>query len=230
MRVGLSFDTDGAQHHAAALGPEEIVQLGLLADQTVGDRPGRRITHAPPFLLDLLSPNGKIGALATAALGAPANPVRLLVFDKTPQTNWSVAWHQDRTLAVRGKGDVPGYGPWSVKDGVQHVAPPVSVLERMATLRVHLDACGEDNAPLEIAPGSHQRGLVKAQKAAAVAEEIGPIACHAEAGDVWLYRTLILHMSKPSATPARRRVLQADYAAFNLPGNLEWLGVCAKLS
>ena len=51
------------------------------------------------------------------------------------------------------------------------------------------------------------------------------MTCVAEAGDVWLYATPILHASEASHRPGHRRVLQVDYAAEELPGGLEWLGV-----
>jgi hypothetical protein len=42
-------------------------------------------------------------------------------------------------IAVRQRIDVMGFGPWSRKEGVWHVAPPIGVLAAMRTLRVHLD-------------------------------------------------------------------------------------------
>ena len=45
------------------------------------------------------------------------------------------------------------------------------------------------------------------------------------AGDVWLYSTPIVQASEVASCPARRRVLQIDFAARELPGGLEWLGV-----
>jgi hypothetical protein len=66
-----------------------------------------------------------------------------------------VPWHQDRTIVVRERIKVDGFGPWSIKDGLLHVAPPYDMLARMVTLRVHLDAVPESNAPLLIVPGSH---------------------------------------------------------------------------
>jgi hypothetical protein len=51
------------------------------------------------------------------------------------------------------------------------------------------------------------------------------IACLADRGDAWLYRTLILHASAAAAEPRRRRVLQVDYAAQSLPDGLEFLGL-----
>jgi hypothetical protein len=49
--------------------------------------------------------------------------------------------------------------------------------------------------------------------------------CLAERGDIWLYRTLVLHASAAATRPKRRRVLQIDYAASPLPCGLEYLGV-----
>jgi ectoine hydroxylase-related dioxygenase (phytanoyl-CoA dioxygenase family) len=95
----------------------------------------------------------------------------------------------------------------------------------MVTLRVHIDPVAADNGPLRIAPGSHHRGRVAAQEMAAVVNECGSHECLAEAGDIWLYATLILHASEAAVKPLRRRVLQVDFSADELPGGLEWLGV-----
>ncbi len=152
------------------------------------------------------------------------------MFDKTPATNWAVAWHQDRTIAVKDRREVDGYGPWSRKAGAAHVAPPVSVLEGMVTLRAHLDDCGEDNAPLHVALGSHRLGLVPADQAGQQARARETMTCLASVGDVWTYRTLFLHASDKAARPVRRRVLQVDFAAFDLPSGLLWSGVSSRMS
>src|SRR5262245_7189469 len=81
-------------------------------------------------------------------LGPGAFVVRGLFFDKTPRANWKVSWHQDLTIAVRVRIEAPGFGPWSLKAGVVHVQPPAEILERMATVRLHLDDCSESNGPL----------------------------------------------------------------------------------
>jgi hypothetical protein len=151
--------------------------------------------------------------------------VRAVLFDKTAEANWSVAWHQDRTIPIRERRDAPGYGPWSRKDGILHVMPPVTVLERMATLRIHIDPVGPDNAPLRASLGSHRIGLVPAAEAAATAESLPQIVCLAEPGDVWAYSTPILHASDRATAPMRRRVLQVDYAVDELPHGLAWSGV-----
>jgi hypothetical protein len=99
--------------------------------------------------------NSGIGAVARRHLGAGARPVRAILFDKNAEVNWGLAWHQDRTIAVRRRVEVPGFGPWTVKAGMVHVAPPFSLLARMITVRIHLDPVDAANAPLLIAPGSH---------------------------------------------------------------------------
>ena len=139
--------------------------------------------------------------------------------------NWALGWHQDRTIVVKKRFETNGFGPWSIKQGMQHVAPPVDLLARMVTLRVHLDDVPFTNAPLLIAPRSHRYGLVAVGDIEEVVRRCGTRVCIAEAGDIWLYATSILHASSVAAIPARRRVLQIDFAAEALPGQLEWLGV-----
>ena len=86
--------------------------------------------------------------------------MRAVLFDKSNEANWSLTWHQDRTICVEQRMEVEGFGPWTRKGGMDHVAPPFDVLSRMATLRVHLDDVPATNAPLLIAPGSHRDGRV----------------------------------------------------------------------
>ena len=106
-----------------------------------------------------------------------------------------------------------------------HVAPPFEVLAAMATLRVHLDPVPATNAPLLIAPRSHLLGRIPGDEVAQVVERCGSVACLADAGDIWLYATPILHASEAAIEPGHRRVLQVDFAVDDLPGGLQWLGV-----
>ena len=66
-------------------------------------------------------------------------PVRAIYSDKSVETNWLVAWHQDLTIVVNQQAELACYGPWSVKNGPVHVQPPAEWLERMLTIRLHLD-------------------------------------------------------------------------------------------
>lgn len=210
----------------------------LFAGAAFADLPGLEtaMAHLPPdqagirlygvdALRSFLALSGSIGTIAAMAIGAAAKPVRAILFDKGAANNWSLAWHQDRTICVREKIEMPGFGPWSIKAGLHHVAPPIELLSRMVTLRVHLDDVSATNAPLLIAPGSHLRGRVPESSVAAVVAECGVLACLAKAGDVWAYSTPILHASELAADPVHRRVLQVDFSADHLPGGLTWLGV-----
>ena len=176
-------------------------------------------------LLPLLEFGSPIGNLAATQLGPAAKPVRAILFDKTPGTNWALSWHQDRTIAVRDRADLPGWGPWTRKAGILHVQPPFECIERMVTLRVHLDHVPPDNAPLLIAPGSHLFGRVPEADTGELVGRCGTAMCTADRGDVWMYATAIVHASAASTGHAHRRVLQVDYAAEPLPPPLEWLGI-----
>jgi len=226
VRANLDFRRDGAALFTAALARASVEQLQALADEVVRARPGARL-QSTPALSELLAPSGSIGALAARLTSPAARPVRAAMFDKTPDANWAVAWHQDRTLPVRERIMVEGFGPWSTKDGLLHVAPPFEILARMVTLRIHLDSVDPANAPLRVALGSHRLGRVAADEASARAAEHWVIECLADVGDVWAYATPILHASDRAEPPCQRRVLQVDYADFELPGGLEWLGLDA---
>jgi len=147
------------------------------------------------------------------------------LFDKTPETNWALGWHQDRTIAVKQRVPVDGFGTWSVKSGMLHVEPPFELLSGMVTLRVHIDPVPADNAPLLIALGSHKLGRIAEEHVREVVRTCSTVACLAEPGDIWLYATPILHASEAAVAPVHRRVLQVDFSAGRLPGGLEWLGI-----
>ena len=219
----LSLVKDGAQHIPAAVLPL-IHDIGDALRDLPSGQAGVRI-HGIAALRSILSAEGAIGAVAAEFLGPHCRPVRAILFDKTAGTNWSLAWHQDRTICVKRRIDVEGYGPWTTKSGMQHVAPPFELLARMITLRVHLDDVPVGNAPLLIAPGSHAAGRVPVTDYDEVVNRCGVYACLARAGDIWVYATPILHASESADITGHRRVLQIDYAAEDLPGGLEWSGV-----
>ena len=193
--------------------------LSRVADRLGAVKAGARVSTCDPALEEVMA---VLAGIVDPVLPR-ARAVRALWFDKTPDANWLVPWHQDRTIAVRERREVPGYGPWSVKQGTCHVEPPFALLAAMLTVRLHIDDCPAGNAPLEVAIGSH-RERVAADAAAREAETFPRHLCLAVAGDLWLYRTPILHRSARAATPGRRRVLQVDFCAQALPAGLQWAG------
>lgn len=211
----LALAQDGCACWRAAAAAELVRELhAVCPDEVVA---GRRLA-----MDDVLVVMAMPAMQAIAETCRPgARPVRTVLFDKSPTCNWSVPWHQDRTIAVKTRADVADFGPWSIKDGIHHVEPPFMLLAEMVTLRLHLDPCPAENSPLEVALGTH-RQRVAAGDALSAANVCVQELCTADAGDVWVYATPILHRSGSAAAPVRRRVLQIDFSAATLPVGLEW--------
>ncbi len=179
-------------------------------------------------LLDLpeiskLAESSTVRQLAEEVLGEKAFAVRGILFDKIPEANWKVPWHQDVTIAVRAREDVAGFGPWSTKAGILHVQPPAQVLERMISIRLHLDACDESNGALHVIPGSHRAGRIAETEIPSMIEKSQAHACVVGRGGALLMRPLLLHASSPSQAAAHRRVVHLDFASDQLPSPVKWL-------
>lgn len=161
--------------------------------------------------------------LIQPVVGPTAIPVRALFFDKTPEANWPVLWHQDLTIAVAERRDQEGWGPWSVKAGIPHVEAPPSLLAAMLTIRLHLDDCHAENGPLRVIPGSHALGRLSRERIQAIRQSTEETSCLAQEGSALLMRPLLLHASSPAKTPAHRRVLHIEFAREDaLPAPLKW--------
>lgn len=154
--------------------------------------------------------------------GERLHAVRGLFFDKTQAANWPVPWHQDLTLAVKTRHELPGWTNWTVKRGVPHVQPPAEFLTRMITARLHLDNCAADNGALRVIPGSHAGGTLT-RKGVDAAKQRDAVTICARAGDALLMKPLLLHASSPAQTPSHRRVLHIEFAPVSLlPDELAW--------
>ncbi|MBC8353893.1 MAG: phytanoyl-CoA dioxygenase family protein [Planctomycetes bacterium] len=154
-------------------------------------------------------------------LGDDCFAVRAVFFDKIPDANWSLGWHQDSVIAVRERLDIEGFVAWSEKAGVWQVQPPADVLAKMLAIRVHLDDCPADNGALRVLPGSHSHGWLD--------DEIDDwkantpeVICDVRATDIIAMHPLVLHASAKSNQPRHRRVIHIEYAAEELSGSLEW--------
>lgn len=217
----MNLSNDGARHIAALFDIKDVRALIEALDGSDQPKAGQRIAHSQA-LARWIGPGSTLCGLVAREIGVDAKPVRAILFDKGDAANWALGWHQDRTIAVSHRADVNGFTCWTVKDGVQHTEPPFALLERMITARVHIDRVPADNAPLKVICGSHALGRLFAADVERIAKNSPTVACLAEVGDVWLYRTPILHASDRAAPGKRRRVLQIDYSADLLPGPLGW--------
>lgn len=186
----LTLNDDGAQLFAQALDEAACGRLETALAALPTSRPDVRIGEGRQ--LQPFSDNpGPIGAIEASVLGEQARPVRAILFDKTAERNWALGWHQDRTIVVKERMNTDRYGPWTVKSGLIQVEPPFEILERMVTLRVHLDAVDQRNAPLRIVPGSHRLGRLPEAEIRGVVATFGERLCLAERGDVFDVNTKI---------------------------------------
>ncbi len=219
----VSLDRHGAQLFAANAIPIVGDLLDALSDYDAPS-PGSRIASNPALAHMLADGNGLAG-IASKLAGRAVKPVRAILFDKSEANNWALGWHQDRTICVQQRHDLDGFGPWTMKQGLQHVQPPFEIIARMITLRVHIDPVDDENAPLLVALGSHKFGLISVPEIFAAVANCRTLACLAGPGDVWAYATPIIHASERSQSTSRRRVLQVDYSGEELPKPLCWLGI-----
>jgi ectoine hydroxylase-related dioxygenase (phytanoyl-CoA dioxygenase family) len=180
----------------------------------------RNLLNVVPFTRDLAN-SAACRSLVEPVLGSTARVVRGIYFDKHPDANWKVAWHQDLTIAVKHRVDIDGYGPWSIKAGIHHVQPPVSILENMLTVRLHLDDTDDANGALRVVPGSQQYGRLDPRQIENCKQQ-SPFTCVVKSGGAVVMRPLLLHSSLAAVDPKHRRVLHFEYSSGDLPSGLRW--------
>lgn len=155
-------------------------------------------------------------------LPANAVAVQCTLFDKSPANNWLVSLHQDLSIPVKDRVDVPECSGWSEKQGELYVQPPVSVLEKLVVVRVHIDDCPAESGALRVVPGSHVDGRLSQDRVEALRTQSGEIVVPVARGGALVMRPLVLHASSKGTSEAPRRVLHFVFGPRNLPLGLEW--------
>lgn len=151
--------------------------------------------------------------IARQYVGSGARPFRATLFDKSPDANWLVAWHQDTALPLRWRIDDPAWGPWSTKAGVLYAHAPAWALEQIVALRISLDDSTLANGPLRVLPGTNAEGVLSEARIDALSRAKTPVDCVTAAGGIVAVRPLTVHASSKSTSTQRRRVLHVEYAA-----------------
>lgn len=150
---------------------------------------------------------------ACEVLGPQAFPFRATIFDKSPDSNWLVVWHQDTALPLRCRIDVPGWGPWSTKQGIAYAHAPAEVLSQVLALRLHLYDSTAENGPLRVLPRTHRLGLLSDDRIHELSQCTEAVDCVIPRGGILAMRPLLVHASSKSRTEMPRRVLHIEYAA-----------------
>lgn len=208
---------DGFAIVPACLDESVVTQIcGSMDD----DKYGRRNLLGDPIVQQVALSNA-VRSVVASVLGPVFFAVKATFFNKTPSANWKVPWHQDLTITVRDRINLAGFGPWTVKDGVLNVQPPVEILTEILAVRIHLDINDGDNGPLRVIPGSHRYGRLSIQQIADW-DKSDCVTCLVPRAGALLMRPLLLHASSASKVAKNRRVIHLEFATEELPGGLKW--------
>jgi ectoine hydroxylase-related dioxygenase (phytanoyl-CoA dioxygenase family) len=225
----MSLKTDGFAIITNALNGEitETLLDDLLALTITNRKRGvygvRNLLNLSPKILEF-SKSKIVREIVENILGKDAKIVRAIYFDKTEMANWNVPWHQDLTIAVSERHETNGFTIWTKKAGIHHVQPPTSILERMLTLRFHLDDADETNGALKVFANSHKFGRLTATEIANLKSKERVVLCEVKKGDCFLMKPLLVHSSSAGLNPSNRRVIHLEFSADNLPNGLQFYG------
>jgi len=167
--------------------------------------------HLPP--VRKLARGPQLIALARHLLGPEAFPYRATIFEKTPTKNWLIVWHQDTALPLEQRRELPGWGPWSVKDGIAYAHAPSSALEQVLALRIHFDDSTSENGPLRVLPGTHRLGVLSDDQIHDLSHRNSAVDCIVPKAGVIAMRPLLVHASSKVQNGMARRVMHIEYAA-----------------
>jgi ectoine hydroxylase-related dioxygenase (phytanoyl-CoA dioxygenase family) len=211
--MGDAFDRDGFAIRSDVVGMDAVEELlkALSHSLIIRSRAGMRhaLAHSA---VRAVAESAAMLSLAQALIGSGAFAFRATLFDKSPQSNWHVVWHQDTALPFVERHDVAGFGPWSQKAGISYAHAPAAALEPIVALRLHLDDSSESNGPLRVLPGTHALGVLADSQVDELVASRQPVACVAPRGSVVAMRPLILHASSKATSKEPRRVLHIEYA------------------
>jgi len=216
------LESDGFALADIVLADHQCAHIAMSLPSLLGaGRGGVRNLIAHPTVVTLLS-HERLGRYLWSIIGRELVAVKATLFDKTPAANWRVQWHQDRSIAVKERLEVAGYGPWSSKAGSLHVDAPQEVLSQMLAIRIHLDASGPENGPLRVIPGSHRLGKLSDEGIAAAVAEHPMKELHVRQGALLMMRPLLIHSSSPALSAEHRRVLHIEVAPVEAISPLKW--------
>ncbi|MCJ0741139.1 phytanoyl-CoA dioxygenase family protein [Pedobacter montanisoli] len=164
--------------------------------------------------------NQKLNHLISDLFGNEYFVVKSIYFDKPGKSNWYVSYHQDLTISVDHKTDHQDFGPWTKKQNQYAVQPPLHILERNFTIRIHLDDTNELNGALKVIPKSHLKKIYRPENIDWTIEN--EVICSINKGGVMIMKPLILHSSNRTVNQQRRRVIHIEFSNSDLPKGINW--------
>jgi ectoine hydroxylase-related dioxygenase (phytanoyl-CoA dioxygenase family) len=164
--------------------------------------------------------NDRLISIINCLFGNDFFVVKSIYFDKPEESNWFVARHQDLTISVDKKVDLPGYSSWTNKQNQFAVQPPIEILENNFTIRIHLDDTDENNGALKVISGSHLKGIHRAENIDWSKNK--ETICIVDRGGIMIMRPLLMHASERTTNKERRRVIHIEFSKAELPEEINW--------
>src|SRR5580704_8065720 len=184
--------SDGFAIDPNTLPEREVDHLLAVLEQSELPRSRAGMRHAMRNAnVAAIAHDSRLAALAQEVLGKSTIPFRATLFDKSPTSNWLVVWHQDTALPLRERREALGWGPWSIKDGINYAHAPASALEQVLALRLHLDDSVAENGPLRVLPGTHTLGVLSDDALHELSTKIQAIDCIVPRGGILAMRPLV---------------------------------------
>lgn len=216
------FKDRGYVHLQAAIAAEPLDDIRRQLDALPSDDAGTRNLLRQGFCRKLI-PALREHLHGYGLLLPDAVAVQCTLFRKTHFRNWKVALHQDLGVPVAELVHHPALSGWSQKEGGLFVQPHTDMLDGMLVARLHVDACGVNDGPLRVVPGSHRMGRLSPQRAAELRRREGEVDCEAQPGDVLVMKPLLLHASSKARRPSgMRRVLHFLFGPADPGYGLRW--------
>jgi ectoine hydroxylase-related dioxygenase (phytanoyl-CoA dioxygenase family) len=175
----------------------------------------KTLPEAAPLVL-----TQKLNELISGIFGQGYFIIKSIYFDKPAKSNWFVAYHQDLTISVNQKAEVPSFIHWTKKQDQFAVQPPIALLEHNFTIRIHLDDTDEDNGALKVMPGSHKNGVLRLDDFDRSRKD--EVYCKVNRGGVMIMRPLLMHASDRTINNRQRRVIHIEFSKADLPLPLQW--------
>lgn len=216
-----NFEKDGCLTIASVYKTEEIERIvelmsSLQVEQTFGVR---QFLKKYEVLIPIVF-NENLKSIIRS-ISKKAVVIRSLYFDKPPNANWMVNWHQDLTVELKDKKETAGFKNWRVLPKRTTAQPPLNVLEQMFTIRIHLDDCLKTNGALNVVKGTHKEGIIPIKEG--LDNWVGNReVCEIQKGGVLIMRPLVLHASKRTENNQNRRIVHIEFSDYELPNNLKW--------
>lgn len=179
----------------------------------------RQVVKEIPEILPIVF-NKNLQNLISSILGNDYFIVKSIYFDKPENSNWYVAYHQDLTISVDKKVEMEDFVNWTKKQNQFAVQAPISILENIVTLRIHLDETNSENGALKVVENSHSKRIYRPENINWENEK--EVICNVNKGGIMLMKPLLLHSSGRTTKSKKRRVIHIELSNVDLPEELKW--------